>query len=104
MKKRLIALAALIAVIVTALLCGRSKAYKERARQIKERRRENRKEMREIRTALNQAKEEKTAARDEIDALHSSRQGILAESKRLAAMDIDNAERLRRLTSDPAVW
>lgn len=104
MKKRIIALLALLTVVVVALLCGRSKAFEERARQIKERRRENRKEMREVKAKLDQAKEEKTAAHEELNALHSKRQGILAESKRLAAMEIDNAERLRRLTADPSKW
>lgn len=104
MKKRLIALLSLLAVGIVALLVGRSRAYEARARQIEARKRENRKEMREVRVELDQVKKEKTATLEELDALHSKRQHILAEAKRLEAKEIDNAERQRRLMSSPSEW
>lgn len=104
MKKRIIALLSLIAVGIVAVLVGRSKAYETRARQIKEQKRENRKEKREVQAALDRAKEEKTVAHEELDVLYSKRQHILAEAKRLEAKEIDNAERQRRLMSDPSEW
>jgi Sec-independent protein translocase protein TatA len=104
MKKRIIALLALLAVVVAALLFGRGRAYEERARQIKARKRENRKEMEGVKAEAKRLKEEKGAAAEELDVLHSKRQAILAEAKRLEAMKIDNAERLRRFNSDPGKW
>lgn len=104
MKKRLIALLSLLAIGIVALLAGRSKAYKTRARQIEARKRENRKEMREVKAQLKTVADEKTVALGELDTLQTKRQGIIADSKRLEAMEIDNAERQRRLMSDPSDW
>lgn len=104
LKKRLIAFLSLLAVGIVALLVGRSKAYETRARQIEARKRENRKEMREVKAELKTVADEKTVALGELDALQSKRQHILAEAKRLEAKEIDNAERQRRLMSDPSDW
>ena len=104
LKKRLIALLSLLAIGIVALLAGRSKAYKTRARQIEARKRENRKEMREVKAEMKQVAEEKTVALGELDTLQTKRQKILAEAKRLEAKEIDNAERQRRLMSDPSEW
>lgn len=104
MKKRLIALLSLLVIGIVALLAGRSKAYETRARQIEARKRENRKEMREVKAELKKVAEEKTVALGELDTLQAKRQNIIADSKRLEAMEIDNAERQRRLMSNPADW
>lgn len=103
-KKRILALLSLVAVIVVAVFAGRSKAYQIRKRQIEKRRRENQEAIEETDKQLESVKQEKVVALEEKSKLIAQRAAVIAEGKRLEAMEVDNAERLRRLASDPSEW